>query len=159
MALNRVILGAFAALVLVAVGLFWWQGRAAVETGAPPPDAAPTPGGDTLPSVSPDDLDGLVGPIPPEATRLTREQRRFGRYDRDSDGRITRNEMLSTRTSAFRKLDRDGNNLLTFEEWAVATVDKFEHADANHDDWLTRDEFRTTAPPPAKPQPKIQCGC
>ena len=66
----------------------------------------------------------MEGPAPPEASELTREQQRFFRYDRDRDWRISRNEMLSTRSDAFRKLDVDGNNLLTFEEWAVATVEK-----------------------------------
>ncbi|MCJ2181429.1 EF-hand domain-containing protein [Novosphingobium sp. 1949] len=157
--MNRVVLGALGALCLVGLGLFWWQGRAEVERAAPPPEAAPTRSGDpdALPSVASDDMVGLVGPAPPEATELSREQKRFGRYDRDSDGRITRNEMLSPRTEAFRKLDKDGNNLLTFEEWAVATVDKFDHADTNHDDWLTPAEFRRTAPPPSKPKPRCSC--
>lgn len=145
--MNRIVLGALGALLLVSVGLFWLQGRAEVEKGAPPPelvkagqdDADP----DALPSASVKDM---VGPKPPEATELSREQRRFARYDRDSDGRITRNEMMSTRTSAFRKLDKDGNNLLTFEEWAVTTGDKFGKADANGDRALTPAEFATTAP-------------
>ena len=50
----------------------------------------------------------MIGPEPPEATELTREERRFFRYDRNRDRRITRTEMLSTRTDAFRKLDVDG---------------------------------------------------
>ena len=156
--MNRMIVGAFTALLFVAAGLFWWQGRAEMQSAAPPPMLAPDPAvtddPDALPSA---DVTDLQGPAPPEATELTREQRRFGRYDRDSDGRITRNEMLSTRTSGFRKLDTDGNNLLTFEEWAHTTVDKFEDADADGDRELTREEFRTTAPPPRKPKPKCRC--
>jgi len=156
--MHRVLLGALASLALVGLGLFWLQGRAEVEAGAPPPEAlASNAAPDLLPSLSPDDMEGLVGPAPPEATPLTREQRRFGRYDFNSDGRITRTEMLSTRTRDFRKLDKDGNNLLTFEEWAHTTVEKFDDADVNHDDWLTRVEFRHTAPPPAKPKPKCSC--
>lgn len=150
--MNRTILGALGALALVAVGLFWWQGRAEVERGAPPPDPAadaPVPTG--LPSAN---IAGLVGPAPPEATELTKEQQRFGRYDRDRDGRISRTEMLSTRTDAFRKLDKDHNNLLTFEEWAVATVDRFDGADANHDNVLDAAEFATT-----KPKPTARPGC
>ncbi|WP_333606024.1 EF-hand domain-containing protein [Novosphingobium sp.] len=154
--MNRFLLGGLAALVMVGIGLFWLQGRAEVEKGAPPPDPAASHGPADLPSASAADITGLVGPAPPEATELTREQRRFGRYDRDRDGRISRNEMLSTRADAFRKLDKDGNNLLTFEEWAVATADKFGQADINHDQYLTAAEFRTTAPPP-KPKPKCSC--
>jgi len=151
------VLGAVCALLFVAAGLFWWQGRAEVERGAPPPlpekpvKAKPAP--DVLPSA---DVAGLRGPALPEAVALTNEQKRFARYDRNSDGRITRNELLSTRTATFRNLDKDGNNLLTFEEWAATTVDKFAQADADHDLSLTPQEFRSTAPPPrAKPK----CGC
>ena len=150
--MNRVVLGAFAALLLAGVGLFWLQGRAEVEEGAPPPVApSATPSG--LPSA---DVAGLEGPAPPEATELTREQRRFFRYDRDRDLKITRNEMLSTRTDAFRKLDQDGNNLLTFEEWAVATVDRFDGADADRNGELTQKEFATPAPKPAA-TPRCRC--
>jgi len=150
--MNRMLLGGFIALLLAGVGMFWLQGRAAVERGAPPPEApraAPT----GLPSA---DTAGLRGPAPPEATALSREQQRFFRYDRDRDGKITREEMLSTRTAAFRKLDKDGNNLLTFEEWAVATADRFDNADTNGDRELTPAEFAKTAP---RPTPTPACKC
>lgn len=154
--MNRILLGALGALLLVAAGLFWWQGRAEVEAGVPPPEPAAqeaaVPG--PLPSA---DVAGLRGPAPPEATAMNREQRRFARLDRDIDGRITRNEMMSTRTRDFRRLDTDGNNLLTFEEWAVATGNRFRAADANGDLWLTREEFATTKP--AEEQPKPRCKC
>lgn len=153
--MNRIVLGAFATLLLVAAGLFWWQGRAEVEAGAPPP-LAPVPkqtGPVALPSA---DVRGLRGPAPPEASEATREQRRFARLDRDYDGRITRNEMMATRTDDFRKLDADGNNLLTFEEWAIATGNRFKAADRNGDLWLDRAEFATTRPKD-KPQPKCRC--
>lgn len=156
--MNRVVLGAVAALLFVAAGLFWLQGRAEVERGAPPPAAVPPSPARSDPMALPSaDAAGLRGPEPPRATELTDEQRRFGRYDRDSDGRVTRHELLSTRTAAFRKLDKDGNNLLTFEEWAATTVDKFAQADADRDLSLTPQEFRTTAPPAAKPKAKCAC--
>ncbi len=153
--MNRIVLGAVAALLFVAAGLFWLQGRAEVERGAPPPMPIASRSGspEPLPSAN---VAGLRGPTPPEAIEQTNEQRRFRRYDRDGDGRITRHELLSTRTAAFRKLDKDGNNLLTFEEWASATVDKFAQADADRDLVLTPQEFRTTAPPP---KPKAKCSC
>ena len=151
--MNRILLGALAALLLVASGVFWWQGRAEVEVGEIPPEPAAevaVPG--PLPSA---DVAGLRGPAPPEATEMSREQRRFARLDRDADGRITRNEMMSTRTRDFRRLDADGNNLLTFEEWAVATGNRFGAADRNGDLWLSREEFATTKPKePAKPKCK-----
>lgn len=152
--MNRFVLGAIAALMLASVGLFWWQGRAEVERGAPPPlPLIDKPDDETLPQVDPGEL---VGPEPPEATELTREQRRFFRYDRDRDLKITRNEMLSTRSSGFRELDKDGNNLLTFEEWAVTTSTRFDDADADGNRELTPAEFATTAP---KRQPKPACNC
>ena len=158
--MNRTILGALAALLFVSAGLFWLQGRAQVEKGAPPPSAGSDLDGkgskkepEPLPSA---DVSGLTGPAPPEATELTREQRRFGRYDRNRDGRITRNEMMSTRTAGFRKLDRDGNNLLTFEEWAAATADKFRKADADGNLELSPREFLTTR---QKTSSKPQCDC
>jgi hypothetical protein len=155
--MNRIVLGALAALLFVSAGLFWMQGRAEVERGAPPPDLVATesaPNPMDLPSA---DVADMRGPEPPEATELTREQRRFGLYDRDRDGRITRTEMLSRRTDAFRKLDKDGNTLLTFEEWAVATVDKFAEADADGDLSLTPQEFRTTRRP--TPSRSAKCAC
>lgn len=150
--MNRIVLGGFIAMLLLGVGLFWLQGRAQVERGAPPP--APSVAKPTgLPSA---DIAGLRGPEPPEASELTREQQRFFRYDRNRDLRITREEMLSSRTDGFRKLDKDGNNLLTFEEWAVTTVDRFDKADANGDRELTAAEFASTAP---KPSPTPRCRC
>jgi len=153
--MNRLVLGAVAALLFVGTGLFWWQGRAEVESAAPP--AIPVVPAQALPDDIPSaDAEDLRGPELPQASEVTREQRRFGRYDRDRDGRITRNELMAPRAAAFRKLDKDGNNLLTFEEWAAATSDKFAKADADHDLSLTPQEFRTTAPP-VKAKPK--CGC
>lgn len=150
--MNRIVLGAFIALLLLGIGLFWLRGRAEVEQGAPPPEPqAVAPSG--LPSA---DAAGLRGPAPPEASELTREQQRFFRYDRNRDQRITRDEMLSTRTDAFRRLDKDGNNLLTFEEWAVATVDRFDSADADGDRELNPREFASTAPQPAA-RPRCNC--
>ena len=139
--------GSIVTLLVMALGMFWWQGRAEVEDAAPPPDPMALPEADTT---------DLTGPAPPEASELSKEQRRFFRYDRNRDWRITRTEMLSTRSNAFRKLDEDGNNLLDFEEWAVATGDKFEGADADGDNELTPGEFATTAP---KPRKKPRCAC
>lgn len=153
--MNRTVLGAFAALFLAAAGMFWWQGRAAVDPGRLPPAALAGPGGGelALPTAS---GRGLKGAALPEATEATREQRRFDRLDRNRDGRITRTEMLTPRVAAFRKLDADGNNLLTFEEWAVRGSNRFKGADANGDGQLDRAEFATTKP---KPRVKPACNC
>jgi len=153
--MNRLLLGALGALLLVGLGLFWWQGRAEVTAGAPPPEPAASPANpDALPSA---DLSGMTGPSPPEASELTREQQRFFRYDRNRDQKITRAEMLATRTDGFRALDVDGNNLLTFEEWAVTTVSRFEEMDKDGNRELTAPEFATSAPPP--PRAAARCRC
>ncbi len=142
-------------LVLAGVGVFWWQGRAAIEEGAPPPaPIAPPPDPDKLPLADPG---ALQGPAPPELSELSREEQRFFRYDRNRDRLITRNEMLASRTDGFRALDKDGNNLLTFEEWAVTTVDRFEGADRDGDARLTPREFAATAPKPVAKKPACKC--
>lgn len=155
--MNRIVLGALAALVLVGIGLFWWQGQARIEAQAPPSpkQLAKAPRSTDLPKA---DVAGLTGPAPPEAYELTREQRRFSRYDLNRDGKITRIEMLSTRTDDFKKLDTDHNNLLTFDEWAVSTANRFDQADANHDGSLTPQEFATTKPKPGKTPARCDCG-
>ncbi len=148
-------LGVIGGLVLAGVGVFWWQGRAAIEQSAPPPPpAAPSPDPEKLPLADPGTLEG---PAPPELSELGKEEQRFFRYDRNRDRLITRNEMLSTRTEGFRALDADGNNLLTFEEWAVTTADRFEGADKDGDGRLTPREFATTAPKPAVKKPACKC--
>lgn len=152
--MNRIVLGAVGALLLVGAGLFWWQGRAETERGAALPAAMPAPlADDALPDA---DGAGLRGAAPPAQDEVTREQRRFDRLDRNRDAKITRVEMLGPRVAAFRKLDTDHNNLLSFEEWAVKTSDRFRGADRNADQALSREEFATTKPKPAK-QPACRC--
>ncbi len=152
--MRGAVLGSICTLALAGLGLFWWQGRAQVEQAAPPPVAQTS--APALPAIPESDPGSMIGPAPPEASELSKEQRRFFRYDRNRDWRISRTEMLSTRSDAFRKLDKDGNNLLDFEEWAVATVTKFEGADTDKDNQLTPGEFAVTAPKPVK---KRACAC
>ena len=152
--MNRIVLGAVGALLLVGAGIFWWQGRAETERGPALPAAMPAAAvDDTLPTA---DGAGLSGAVPPEVDEVTKEQRRFDRLDRNRDAKITRAEMLGPRVAAFRKLDKDGNNLLSFEEWAVKTSDRFRGADRNGDQALSREEFATTRPKPVK-QPACRC--
>ncbi|WP_336986438.1 hypothetical protein [Altererythrobacter aquiaggeris] len=156
--MNRLILGAILTLAAMGIGLFWMQGRAQTEEGAPPPIPADVIAEDKTPGELPvADAAGMTGPAPPEATELSREQRRFFRYDRNRNLAISRNEMLSTRSNAFRKLDADGNNLLDFEEWAVATANRFDAADRNGDRELSQVEFATTRPKRAKKKPSCRC--
>ncbi|NMW31453.1 hypothetical protein HKD42_05220 [Altererythrobacter sp. RZ02] len=155
--MNRMLLGGLITLVMVGLGLFWWQGRAQVEEAAPPPAIEASEPAIVTSDIPVSDAGDMVGPKPPEATELSREERRFFRYDRDRDRSISRNEMLSTRSAAFRKLDKDGNNLLTFEEWAVATANRFDKADANGNEKLTPEEFATTRPKRKAAKPACRC--
>lgn len=156
--MGRFLAGSIAALLLVSAGLFWWQSEA--ERNAQPLVAqggakAQPP---SLPGEGDPEARGAPPPAPPEADHRTREQKRFDRYDRNRDGTITKLEMMSSRTAAFRKLDKDGNNLLSFEEWAVRTSDRFGEADANRDGKLIAAEFATTATKPAAAKSQ-SCAC
>lgn len=137
--MNRLVLGAVGALLLVGAGFFWWQGRAAMDKGAPPPDLATAPGSLALPSADPH---GRGAALPTAVKRqVSKEERRFNRYDRNRDGSINRNEMLSTRVKAFQKLDVNHDNLLSFEEWAVKTANRFTAIDRNGDGIISHAEL------------------
>ena len=151
MAIPKILIGGAAALLMATGGFFLWQGLS--ETPDPALEALPPP--ESLP-VADASLVGTPPPEPPEARAATREERRFQRHDRNRDGIITRVEMMSSRTAAFRRLDSDGNNLLSFEEWAVATGNRFAQADKDRSGTLTPPEFATTAPPR---RPRNECRC
>jgi hypothetical protein len=155
--MNRIVMGALGALLLVAAGVFWWQGRAATDQAPPVPHVSlPTPrasADDTLPEA---DAGDAVGADLPEVPEQTKEQKRFDRLDRDRDGKITLPELLAPRARDFRKLDTDGNNLLTFDEWAVRSIDKFKAADKGGKGYLTREDFATTRAKPKKPACKCK---
>ena len=139
--------GAAAFLMLTGAFLLWQGG--AQESAALPP--APQPRVATPFTVIPPTL-----PEAPASTPKTREQKRFGRADKDDDGRITAAELFDPRRKAFAKLDTNSNGTLSFDEWAVKTVTKFASADKDRSGWLTPAEYATTAPPPPK---KPRCGC
>jgi len=107
----RFLFGGLAAIALVIGGFFiiraQQQDDDLASIAAPPPEPVDT----ALPLADPGTM---RGPAPPEATEMTREERRFARYDRNGDRIITREELLASRTKAFKALDKDGNNLLTF---------------------------------------------
>jgi len=87
-------------------------------------------------------------PLPdaaPEATDKTREQKRFGRYDKDRDGSITRTEYLVARRKAYAKLDANRDGQLSFDEWAVKATTKFAAADKDKSGSMSAPEFATTA--------------
>jgi hypothetical protein len=164
--MNRIAVGAFAALLFVSAGLFWWQGRAAIEHGAPPPDlSGPAATGEPpieLPSAG---AHGRGAALPGAKKALqSKEEKRFSRYDRNRDGSVSRVEMLSTRVKAFQKLDTNHDNLLSFEEWAIRTSDRFRQIDGNGDGVVSRAELdafyaaRDAAKAAQARQPKCSCG-
>ncbi len=131
----RFLAGVGSALALVAAGLFLFRGNAATEALPPPP----------LVQASGTTVADAPLPDAPAATARTREQKRFGRYDKDRDGRITRDEYLASRRKAYARLDANGDGRLTFDEWAIKTTTKFTEADTRRDNILDPAEFATTA--------------
>ena len=146
--MARFFAGAAACLLFVTGFFMLWQGRA-----QEPPVLPPAP---PISASAPSMVISEAPAPPPEATARTREQKRFGRVDKDKDGRIAREELFAPRRKAFAKLDADGNGALSFDEWADKTVDKFAGADKDRSGWLTAAEYASTAPPPPK---KKRCAC
>jgi hypothetical protein len=154
--MRKLLAGAGIALIASSLGYWGWQSWAAPDPiiPQPPPEE---PASLTLPLAAADAPKfGAAPPEPPKASKLSREEVRFNRYDRNRDELVSRIEMMSSRTKDFKKLDKDGNNLLTFEEWAAATGERFAKADGNRDALLTRKEFLSTRPKRA-PAPKCRC--
>jgi len=141
--MSRIVIGAVGALALMGAGFFWWQGRASLERAAPLPIVAGPPA-DSAIDLPEADAHGR-GPALPNAVKkvASKEEKRFNRYDRNRDGTINRNEMLSTRVKAFQKLDMNHDNLLSFEEWAVKTANRFKEIDRNGDGILSRAELNS----------------
>lgn len=125
----RYLAGAVGGLLLAGGGLVLWQGRdnGPHITPAPLQAAEPTP-----------------APEPPAATEKTREEKRFARYDKDKDGKVSREEFLASRRKAYAKLDTNGDGRLSFEEWSAKTTDRFAKADGDKSATLTAEEFAAT---------------
>lgn len=142
----RYVAGAAAALMMVAAGVLLFNARARPDPVLPSQPAA-RPEAQIADEPLPDTV--------PEASDRTREQKRFDRYDKDRDGRITRDEYLMQRRKAYAKLDTNGDGRLSFDEWSAKTIGKFSAADADHSNSMSRPEFATTAPKrkPRRPAP------
>ena len=143
----RYLAGVASALLLIAAGVFLYRSNASAER-LPTPQA-----GATTTQVEPADEST---PDLPEASPKSREERRFGRYDKDRDGKIAREEYLLSRRKAYAKLDVDGDGRLTFEEWGKKTTDKFAGADRDRSGALTPEEFARTA---LKRRARARCAC
>lgn len=143
----RIAIGVLSVLLLLAGAFLLVRNRAEAERPIPP---APQPVAEETAAGS----DGVGRP--PQASEKSKEEKRFGRADKDKDGRVTLDELFQPRRKAFAKLDTNGDGRLSFEEWATSTSEKFAKADADRSGWLTPREYETTKAKPAKPK---KCAC
>lgn len=148
--MRRILGFAVALLGLLGVGLILSRAppvtAPAAALAVPSADAGGTPASDEPPPEAPDAPDAPAD----------REARRLARYDKDSDGAVSRSEYLVNRRKAFEKADRNRDGRLDFEEFAAATAKKFTTADRNADGRLSAKEFAATA---MKRKPKAACVC
>lgn len=133
----RYLAGGTAVIALIVAGFMFFNSDARPGPLLPPQPVAQagmaTVAGEPLPDAA------------PEATDRTREQKRFDRYDKDRDAKITREEYLVQRRKAYARLDVDGDGKLSFDEWAVKASTKFADADRDKSGAMTAPEFATTA--------------
>ncbi|RZL83154.1 MAG: EF-hand domain-containing protein, partial [Sphingomonas sp.] len=101
----RYLAGGTAVMACIVAGFLFFGGKARPGPVLPPQPAAQV-GGAPAPDPLPDSA--------PEATAKTREQKRFDRYDKDRDAKITREEYLVQRRKAYARLDVDGDGRLSF---------------------------------------------
>lgn len=141
----RYLAGAGAGGLLVAAGMMLQAMR---------PATAPTLA--AMPAASAAVGAGQSDAAVPAATARTREEKRFGRYDKDRDGSITRDEYLAARKKAYGKLDTNGDGTLSFDEWAVKAATRFATADADKSGAINAAEFATTAVKRKAPA-KVDC--
>lgn len=131
--MGRFLAGVASALLIVAAGFVWWRSGAGAHDPVP---AAPAAAAGAA----------IAGPgePPPQASEATRESKRFGRYDHDRDGIVSKEEWLAARRKAFARLDANGDGKLDFDEWASKTIARFTSADADKSGTLTPAEFAGT---------------
>ncbi len=146
----RYLAGGAAALAMVGAGALVFGSHTRPEPLLPAAPAAGVAG----PAQTGSAADAL--PALPEAAAKTREEKRFGRYDKDRDGKITRDEYLVARRKAYAKLDTNNDGRLSFDEWAAKTTAKFAAADRDTSGTMTPVEFATTAP---KRTARPRCAC
>ena len=145
----RYLAGVVSALLLVGAGVFLFRSSASTEIPATP---APRP---VQALAAAQEEAGEFTELP-AASPLTREQKRFNRFDKDRDGDIAREEYLVARRKAYAKLDTNGDGRLSFDEWAIKTTKKFAGADKDGSGTLTAAEFATTA---VKRSPRARLRC
>ncbi len=143
----RYLVGGLAVLALSAAGILLFNRNARSVAALPLAPAAQAQSGSAAP------LPATV----PEASEKTREQKRFDRYDKDRDGKVTREEYLAARRKAFAKLDVNHDGMLSFDEWAVKAEGKFALADADKSGAMTPVEFARTAVKRKPPRVRRDC--
>ncbi len=143
--MGRFLAGVASALLLVAAGLFFWQGQESSNAATPFP---------SMPDATPQSLAELPPAI--EAPAASKEQKRFRRYDKDRNGAISRDEYLASRRKAYARLDTNGDGVISFNEYAVKASTKFVGADRDRSGALSAPEFATTRPV-RKSRPKPDC--
>ena len=136
-AMWRYLAGGMAVIALIVAGFMLFSGNARPRPLLPAQPVSQAGGA----AVASDPLPDAA----PEATAKTREQKRFDRYDKDRDAKITREEYLVQRRKAYARLDVDGDGTLSFDEWAVKATTKFADADRDKSGTMTAPEFATTA--------------
>lgn len=147
----RYLVGGLAALLLSGAGWLLFFGEARSDSTARAATILPAMPQSGAPTV--DDAPVEL----PEAPERTREQKRFDRYDKDRDARITREEYLLSRRKAFAKLDLDRDERLSFDEWSAKTAKRFADADADRSGALNATEFATTKPKRKTARPSCVC--
>ena len=143
----RYLAGVISALLLVGAGVFLFRSNATTDPGAPAPRQA------AVGAAAQED--GAEDALP-SASAKTREEKRFGRYDKDKNSIVARAEYLQPRQKAFARLDTDHDGKLSFEEWSAKTIEKFADADKDKSATLTAAEFATTAVK-RSPQRRVPC--
>ncbi len=143
----RWLTGIGAIVAVMAAGILLW--------GRSTPSEAVIPALSTNAAIGRDG-DGALPDSVPEATPRTREQKRFDRYDKDRDAKITRDEYLLARRKAYAKLDANHDGTLSFDEWAIKATTKFAAADHDRSGAMSAAEFATTAVK-RKPASRLKC--
>ena len=146
----RYLLAGLVVVLLAAVGWLMFHGEARSDA-AVRSDAAPA----AMPLAQTQEAEEAPVVLP-QAPERSREQKRFDRYDKDRDAKITRDEYLTSRVKAFAKLDLNGDRQLSFDEWSAKTAKRFADADADRSGALTAPEFATTKP---KRRARPACAC
>ena len=143
----RWLTGIGAAVAVMAAGILLW--------GRSTPSEAIIPSLSTPSTIGQDGTNDLPDTVP-EATPRTREQKRFDRYDKNRDAKITRDEYLLARHKAYARLDTNHDGTVSFDEWAIKATTKFDTADRDHSNAMDAAEFATTAVK-RKPASRAKC--